>query len=122
MLEIAIPADVQSYKSKLVAGFSVRQLLSIIGAIALAVPIAFIGKNFLSEDAVIWTIIIVTAPIFAVGFFKTLDMPFEEFAKHWLSFNFIPQTRYYENAEIDELDEIEMTIVENMISKEGEEV
>ena len=122
MLEIAIPADVQSYKSKLVAGFSVRQLLSIIGAIALAVPIAFIGKNFLSEDAIIWTIIIVTAPIFAVGFFKTQDMHFEEFAKHWLSAFFLPQTRYYANAEIDELYEIEMTIVENMISKEGEEV
>lgn len=122
MLEIPIPADVQSYKSKLIAGFSLRQFLAIAGAIALAIPIALIGKNFLSEDTVIWMIILVTAPIFAIGFYKTMDMPFEEFAKHFFALNMLPQKRYYENAETDELDEIQMTIIENTLSLEGDEI
>ncbi len=120
MLEIPIPADVQSYKSKLVAGFSVRQFLSIIGAIAVVIPFALIGKKFLSEDALIWSIIFIASPIFALGFFKTQDMHFEEFAKHWFSYFLLPQERYYENAETDEFDEILTTIVDNALNSETE--
>lgn len=120
MLEIPIPADVQNYKSKLVAGFSVRQFLSIIGAIAVIIPFALIGKKFLSEDALIWSIILIASPIFALGFFKTQDMHFEEFAKHWLSAFFLPQTRYYENAETDELDDVLTSIVEQTLNSETE--
>lgn len=120
MLEIPIPADVQSYQSKAIFGFSVRQFLSIIGAIAVVIPFAIIGKKFLSEDALIWSIIIIGAAFYALGFFKASDMQFEEFAKHWLSYFLLPQERYYENAETDELDEILTTIVENTLNSETE--
>lgn len=121
MLEVQIPADVQAYKSKLVAGFSVRQFLSIVVAIAIIIPYAIIGKKFLPEDLLIWTIILIAVPIFAVGFVKTQDMHFEEFAKFWLSSYFFPQKRYLENADIDELDDVMTSIIEEKLDSEVEE-
>lgn len=123
MIEVNIPADVQSYKSKLIAGFSLRQILSMAGAIAIAVPFAVIFKNILSEDSLIWTIILITIPFALIGFITVKDMPFEEFFKHWFSSNFLPRTRYYENAETDEYDEILITAIENILTEsEGDEI
>lgn len=120
MLEINIPADVQSYQSKAIFGFSVRQFLSIAGALAVIIPFAIIGKNFLSEDALVWSIIFIGTAFFALGFFKTMDMQFEEFAKHWVSYFLLPQERYYENAETDELDDVIISIIEEKINSEME--
>ena len=99
MLERKIPAEVRAYKSKLIAGLSVRQVISLGIAILIGVPIGVYGRKFISSDILMWVIIIISAPILAWGFVTFQDMRFEEYAKSMLRFTFLPQKRVFENTE-----------------------
>jgi len=122
MIEVRIPADVQEYKSKLIFGLSLRQFLSIAGAMALAIPIAIFGKKFgLSEDSVVWAIILITVPFACYGFLKIKDMKFEEYFKHWLYNNvFGTRKRYYETGDIDLLQELQIKKIEETLTGDDE--
>lgn len=119
-VEVKIPSDVATYKSKLIFGLSVRQFVSLIFAMGIAVIIGLIGRKFLSEDTVVWLIICVSVPFICYGFITFKDMKFEEFFKHWFNFNFMPQKRYLENAETDELSNIQTELIEKMLESEGD--
>lgn len=116
MLEIKIPADIQSYKTKLMFGLTTRQIISIGAALGVGVPLAVYGKKIIPEDILSWLVIIVAAPIVAWGFFTYKDMKFEDYARAMLNFNLNPQKRVYEDTELnifaaanEELNEIELT-------------
>lgn len=122
MIEVKIPADVQDYKSKLIFGLSLRQFLSIAGAMALAIPIAIFGKKLgVSDDTITWAIVLVTVPFACYGFFKIKDMNFEEYFKHWIYNNAIGnRKRYYETTDIDILQELQVQKIEEMLESEEE--
>lgn len=101
MIEVKIPADIHSYKSKLAFGFSTRQIISIAAASAIAIPMVLKGKQYFSEDVVGWTVIVTAVPIIAWGFFTYKDMKFEEFIRRYISFNWYSQKRVYEDTELN---------------------
>lgn len=101
MLEIKIPSDIHAYKSKLAFGFSTRQIISIAAASAIAIPLAMKGRQYFNEEIVGWAVILTSAPILAWGFMTYKDMKFEEFFKRYVSFNWYPQKRVYEDTELN---------------------
>lgn len=130
MIEVKIPAEIKAYKSKLIANLSVRQILSLAGALAVGVPIGVFGYGKISEDILPWLVILAVAPILAYGWVTFLDMKFEELAKSFLMFTFLPQQRVYEDTEVNlfhelhgELlaEEIEFQRMENGEFEEDEE-
>lgn len=116
MLEIKIPADIQSYKTKLMFGLTTRQIISIGAALGICVPLAAYGRKYISEDVISWITILTAAPFVAWGFFTYKDMKFEDYARAMLNFNLNPQKRVYEDTDLnifananEELNEIELT-------------
>lgn len=101
MIEVKIPAEIQEYKSKLIAGLSVRQFIAISGALLAGIPIGVLGYGHISEDILPWIIIISVIPFVGYGFVSFKDMKFEEFMKAWFSYNFLPQRRVYEDTDVN---------------------
>ncbi len=99
MIEKKIPAEIRAYKSKLIAGLSTRQVISLGLAILIGVPLGVIGSKYISMDIIMWLIILIVAPIFAWGFLTFKDRPFEQYAKAVIRFNLLPQKRVYENTQ-----------------------
>lgn len=120
MITIKIPSEIKDYKSKLIFGFTTRQIISIGVMLGVCVPIGVFGKGVISEDVIGWLIILIAAPIIAWGFFSYKDMMFEDFIKVFLEYNLLPQKRVYEdteenlfchlNEEIHEIDIIQQRI------------
>jgi hypothetical protein len=101
MIEVKIPAEIQEYKSKLIAGLSTRQVISIAGALAVTVPLGVIGQQYIPEDVLPWLIILAVVPFAGFGFLKFKDMQFEDFMKAFLSMTFLPQIRVYEDTDVN---------------------
>lgn len=101
MIEVKIPAEIQEYKSKLIAGLSTRQVISIAGALLTGVPIAVMGNGHISPDILPWIVIVVVVPFAGFGFFTFKGMRFEEFVKVFFMMNFFPQRRVYEDTDVN---------------------
>ena len=101
MIEVKIPAEIKAYKSKLVAGLSVRQILAIGGALTVCVPLGVFGYGHIESDTLTWMIILIVVPFAGWGFMTFKDMKFEEFMKAFLAFNFLPQRRVYEDTDVN---------------------
>lgn len=115
MIEIKIPKEITDYKEKFLFGLTVRQLVSVVVALAICIPLFIFGKDYLGEDLVGWIIILVAIPIFAFGFFRYDGMPFEQFLamlyrQKWVE----PQKRKYE--ELPVFWECREEIIENEIA------
>jgi hypothetical protein len=118
MLEVKIPIEIHDYKSKLIAGLSVRQLASIGGAMAIAIPIGVLGHDKISSNILPWIIIILTIPWVLFGFVKFQGMNFEDYILSWLRFNFFPQKRVYEDTENSLLQELHEELIEASIQQQ----
>lgn len=99
MLSVKLPAEIRAYKSKLYFGLSVRQILSLIAAVLICVPVGVFGHKYISEELLTWIIILLAAPCIAVGFLRFHGMPFEEYIKCAFHFYTRPQKRVYEDTE-----------------------
>ena len=99
MIEVKIPAEIQEYKSKLIAGLSTRQVISIAGALAVTVPLGVIGRQYIPADVLPWLVILSVVPFAGFGFLKVKDMLFEDFMRAWLNMTFLPQVRAYEDTQ-----------------------
>lgn len=96
MIEIKIPKEITEYKSKFLFGLTVRQFVSLAGALAVCIPLYIWGKNFMPEDLVSWVIMLVGIPLLAFGFFRFHGMNFENFLLLLIRQKFIePQRRKY---------------------------
>lgn len=115
MIEVKIPAEIQEYKSKLIAGLSVRQVVSIAGAIAVTVPIALLGKGHISNDILSWIIILIVVPFAGYGFLTFKDMKFEDFMKAYIMLNFFPQKRVYEDTDMNLFESLNEELLANDI-------
>ena len=111
MIEVKIPAEIKDYKSKLIANLSVRQLISLAGALGVGVPLGVIGYGRIPEDILPWLIIIVVSPIIGYGWITFLDMKFEDLLKAVLSFNLLPQKKVYEDTDVNLFQELHEEII-----------
>lgn len=114
MLEVKIPSEIQDYKSKVIFGLSLRQLIAVAGAMITAIPVGVIGHGRISSDILPWIIMLMTAPWVGYGFFKFQGLKFEEYARSWLQFTFLPQKRVYEDTD-STLQELHVELLEKMI-------
>ena len=118
MLSVKLPAEIRAYKSKLYFGLSVRQILSLIAAVVICVPVGVFGHKYISGDLLSWIIMLLAAPCIAVGFLKFHEMPFEEYVKCVFRFYFRPQKRVYENTETNIFISIREEILEEEIIRQ----
>lgn len=112
MVSVQIPAEIRAYKSKLIFGLSVRQVIAIAVALVICVPLGVFGRKIMSDDVLIWLIILISAPIGAWGFLSFQDMKFEEWAKVMLRYLFLPQKRVFEDTESNLFCHIREDIIE----------
>lgn len=115
MIEVKIPAEIQEYKSKLVFGLSTRQIVSIAGALAVGVPLGVLGHGHISGDTLSWLIILSVVPFAGWGFMTFKGMRFEVFMKVFLSLNFLPQRRIYEDTDVNIFHSLHEEIIENEV-------
>lgn len=115
MLEVKIPIEIQGYKSKVIAGLSLRQLIAIGGALITALPIGVLGHNRISSDILPWFIIFVTIPWVLWGFITFQGMKFEDYIRSWFVFNFLPQKRVYEDTDGSLLQALHEELLEESI-------
>ena len=96
LISVKINRDIQQYKSKVILNFSMREFLSIVIALAIAVPFhIFIGKH-IPEDLTSWVEILVVAPVLLAGFFQYHGMPFERYILQIIKNEFLyPKVRKY---------------------------
>ena len=119
MIEVKIPAEIQDYKGKIIFGLTLRQFIGAAGAVITGAAIGLIGRSLsISDDILMWLIMLSVIPIIGYGFVRIQDMPFEEFVKHWFQFNFCPQKRAYETADIYPLTDISEHIAAEIIRNE----
>lgn len=100
-IAVRIPEEIRKYKEKLVAGLTARQLISVIAAFAVCVPLYLYGKKFIPTDILEWLIIAVALACGSVGFIRYHGMPMEKLVIAWLKFEILyPRKRRFktENA------------------------
>ena len=98
MVSVQIPADIRIYKSKLVWGLSIRQIISIAAALIICVPLGVYGRAYIPEDLLVWMIILIAMPFAAWGFLTIQDMRFEELVRVIYRYLFLPQRRIFEDT------------------------
>lgn len=118
MLNIQLPAEIRAYKSKLLWGLSVRQVLSLIAALVICVPVGVFGHGKISDDILPWIIMLLAAPCVAVGFLKFHDLPFEQYFKYIILRYTTPQKRVFQDTETNLFCEIYEDILEDEIIKQ----
>ena len=101
MIAVRIPDEIKKYKEKIVWGLTARQVISLLLAAFICVPLYWYGRDFIPEDVLSWIIILIAVPIGAIGFFRFNGMPMEKYAMAIFKFEFLyPRKRVFktENA------------------------
>lgn len=100
MIVVRVPDEIRKYKEKIMFGLNARQIISVSLAFAICVPLYFFGRDFIHEEILAWTIILIAVPLAAIGFFKFNGMPMEKFVVAFGKFAIYPIKRKYkvENA------------------------
>lgn len=80
-LEVTIHKEITEYEAKVIAGMTLRQLISLSVAVVVSVSIGVLNYFFLhlSVDDISWVLIGVGIPIFGFGWFKPDGLPFEKY-------------------------------------------
>ncbi len=115
MVKVPIPAEIRAYKSKLILGLSVRQIIAIAGALVIGVPLGVYGRGHIPDDILIWLVMFTVVPFAAWGFFTFHDMRFEQLVKVMLHFWLCPQKRVYEDTETNLFCRIHEEIIEEAV-------
>lgn len=93
MIDIKIPREIKSYKEKIYFGLDLRQLICVIIAIAINVPLYWYGRKVLGDDITSWVIIFVSLPLMSIGFVNYNGMQFEEIIVAVLNNNYLKTTK-----------------------------
>jgi hypothetical protein len=80
MIDRKIPRDISKYETKLMLGFTTRQIVIGAPGIALAVAVYFLLKNEIGDSA-LFLALLSAAPFLAFAAYKPLGMPLEQFLK-----------------------------------------
>lgn len=101
MIAVRIPEEIRKYKEKIAFGLTARQLVSTVIALAVCIPLYWIGKDYLPEELLSWIVILIALPLLGIGFFHFNGMPMEKFIVACLKFEVLfPRKRKFrtENA------------------------
>lgn len=115
MVKVPIPAEIRAYKSRLIMGLSVRQLIAIAGALLVGVPLGVFGRGHIPNDILIWLVMLSVVPFAAWGFFTFHDLKFEQLVKVMLRFWLQPQKRVYEDTATNLFCRIHEDIIEEAV-------
>lgn len=91
MIQIGIHKDiVNEYQEKIIAGLSLRKLAACAVAFPIGILVAFVMSTCwqASTDVAGIAVIVVTVPIWFVGFFRPHDMDPEKYLELWFQHNF----------------------------------
>ncbi|MCL2053200.1 MAG: PrgI family protein [Oscillospiraceae bacterium] len=109
-LSADIPPEITEYKEKFALGMSLRQLISA-GACVAVIAMIYVFKiaTYIPRDIRGYVVLIICAPIVAIGFFTYNGMTFEVIALHFIRFHFFgkqKRTMEYRPPEMDLHEEI----------------
>ena len=101
-LSTHIPKEITDYKERIVGDFSGRQLISIVGAAATVGISYFILVHLLhvTMDVYPYIVAVLCAPIFAFGFYRKSNMPFEQYISFLLR-HYLGNNKFHWSAEPD---------------------
>ena len=88
-MDIKVNKEIRKYKEKIYFNLTLRQLISVVLGLGIAIPVFFFGRKYIGDDAIAWIIILVVMPIFAIGFLEVNGMKFEKLMIQILKFEFI---------------------------------
>jgi len=115
MIEIKMNTEIRDYKEIIFAGLNLRQIISLVVAFAVNVPLYIYTKPHIGDDLASWLVMVTGVPVFLIGFIKFDGMPFEKYFIIMLRFNFlVPRKRKYKIENI-------YTIIYDKQRKMGEE-
>ncbi len=107
--------EIRDYKEIIFAGLNLRQIISLVVAFAVNVPLYIYTKPHIGDDLASWLVMVTGVPVFLIGFIKFDGMPFEKYFIIMLRFNFlVPRKRKYKIENI-------YTIIYDKQRKMGEE-
>ena len=91
-IEVKVPKDIKEYKEKIIAGMSMKQLLSVSVAIVLNIVLSVVLIKILgmSMDIARWFMIILSIPVVSFGWFRKHGLAFEVFMKYFLKYHLNP--------------------------------
>ena len=96
MIAVRIPKEIKEYKEKLVFGLNVRQLISVVIALTICIPLYIFGRKIIGDELASWLVIFIALPCGGIGFIKYNGMVFEQLMlvilKHSVLF---PMKRYF---------------------------
>lgn len=96
MIAVRIPEEIRKYKEKIAFGLTARQIISVILAGLICVPLYWFGKPYIPEEILSWLIIIIALPLLSIGFLKFNGMPMEKFFVAWMKFEVVyPRKRKF---------------------------
>lgn len=110
MIAVRIPEEIRKYKEKIWGGMTARQIIWTVLALVICFAVYWFGKDYISEDAMFFAIILLAAPMLAIGWFSVQGgrlmfgnggMPMEKYFVVWVKFNMLyPRKRIFhtENA------------------------
>ncbi len=123
MVEVRIPKEIRDYEDKLVAGLTVRQVITTVIAGVISAIMYFKLKDIVGTEILSNVIMVIDCIILAVGWIEYNGMKMEKFALLFIEQNFFQQKRYYEELDINSyfIEEIkkENRIEENLSVERG---
>ncbi|GHV48303.1 hypothetical protein FACS189499_07450 [Clostridia bacterium] len=119
MLEIKIPNEIKTYEGKLILGLTARKLIFSVAALAACIPTGFALFGTLPNDMLMFTELLIAAPVIAFGWIRWNDMPFEKVIVKLWQFYAEPQKRKY--RELNIFCEVRETIINEEIVRQQAE-
>ena len=98
-MEIKIPKEIREYTEAVFFGLSIRQFISSIFAVGIAVALYFGLHAYVGMETVSWMCILGAAPFAALGFVRYHGMTAEQFAAAWVKSEFLIPKRLLFKAE-----------------------
>lgn len=124
MIKVEIPQDPTKYKEHLFFGFTTRQLLSIVGIIAVAVICFALLSRFIDSTVLMYLLVLFVAPLAAFGFLEYNGMPAEKVAATVINFYISKQRRKmrYTSAEQEIHEEVRKIALEGAVRERAKEL
>lgn len=96
MIEIKIPKDVRKYKEKVVGGFTLRELITLIVTALIDISIYIFLKDKIGKQFSSYLVMFISIPFLLLGFKEKDGLKFEKYVIYFLKFHFLtPQKRKY---------------------------
>lgn len=104
MIEIRIPKEIRQYKEKAFFGLTWRQVIALILAAGINVPLYLWLSPIIGMDVASWIVILVAIPVMMAGFWEPYGMNFEDYLQAVIKSMFVyPEKRIYKTENLYEI-------------------